>query len=71
METEKLLDCLCRLDNCQGGTIHQFCNVFDDNFLHFLDMYEYCVGEGDIFSSKEQVISLAEECHYKGLKIKL
>lgn len=64
-----LLEALCKANECQGGTIHQFCDIRQPNFERFQQYYkEFCIDMRFIVDTKEGFYQMAKRNNYTGLK---
>lgn len=69
MQKLNLLQSLCKANNVQGGTIHQFADILAPNFDRFNTYFkEMCIDMNFECVTKNGFKKMAARCNYSGLR---
>lgn len=68
---KNLLESLCEASNCQGGTIHQFCDITSPNYEAFVSEFNFfCVEMSFVCNTVKGFKKMAKRVGYTGLLFK-
>lgn len=68
---KSLLESLCEVNNCQGGTIHQFCDITAPNYEAFVSEFNFfCVEMSFTCNTVKGFKKMAKRVGYTGLLFK-
>jgi hypothetical protein len=62
-----LLDNLCFVAGVQGGVIHQYCDVMEENYTKFRSMWQELYNMNGMITTKEGFVKIAARANYEGL----
>lgn len=66
-KTLTMIENLCIVARCQGGTIHQYCDLLSDNFLKFKEEWKKVYEMSGALTTKMQFVAIAAHANYEGL----